>query len=157
MTPAGTSNELDVQNGWEENTHIINDCSEEDYPPIMPLPIPPDYVKRLARSVEMAEKGMLPPSYNMVLNKYLPIPEHQSPVLSQHQEISSCSKSLSCTEPESLGDDQIESESLGAPAYGRKRSSWKSRSYHSPRRVRSSEHNFWRKRARWCPSVNIWR
>ena len=24
MTPAGTSNELDVQNGWEENTqHII--------------------------------------------------------------------------------------------------------------------------------------
>ena len=21
MTPAGTSNELDVQNGWEENTH----------------------------------------------------------------------------------------------------------------------------------------
>ena len=22
MTPAGTSNELDVQNGWEENTHI---------------------------------------------------------------------------------------------------------------------------------------
>ena len=24
MTPAGTSNELDVQNGWEENTHILN-------------------------------------------------------------------------------------------------------------------------------------
>ena len=24
MTPAGTSNELDVQNGWEDNTHIHN-------------------------------------------------------------------------------------------------------------------------------------
>ena len=24
MTPAGTSNELDVQNGWEENTHKTN-------------------------------------------------------------------------------------------------------------------------------------
>ena len=23
MTPAGTSNELDVQNGWEENTHTF--------------------------------------------------------------------------------------------------------------------------------------
>ena len=23
VTPAGTSNELDVQNGWEENTHMI--------------------------------------------------------------------------------------------------------------------------------------
>ena len=23
MTPAGTSNELDVQNGWEENTHMV--------------------------------------------------------------------------------------------------------------------------------------
>ena len=32
MTPAGTSNELDVQNGWEENTHthtqqnVLVDC-----------------------------------------------------------------------------------------------------------------------------------
>ena len=24
MTPAGTSNELDVQNGWEENTHTYH-------------------------------------------------------------------------------------------------------------------------------------
>ena len=29
MTPAGTSNELDVQNEWEENTHIlaVNVCT----------------------------------------------------------------------------------------------------------------------------------
>ena len=26
MTPAGTSNELDVQNGWEENTHTHTHC-----------------------------------------------------------------------------------------------------------------------------------
>ena len=28
MTPAGTSNELDVQNGWEENTHTHISCRE---------------------------------------------------------------------------------------------------------------------------------
>ena len=27
MTPAGTSNELDVQNGWEENTHTLHIAS----------------------------------------------------------------------------------------------------------------------------------
>ena len=27
MTPAGTSNELDVQNGWEENTHTHWPCA----------------------------------------------------------------------------------------------------------------------------------
>ena len=34
MTPAGTSNELDVQNGWEENTHthtgILFQCKQRD-------------------------------------------------------------------------------------------------------------------------------
>ena len=30
MTPAGTSNELDVQNGWEENTHTFG-LRDEDY------------------------------------------------------------------------------------------------------------------------------
>ena len=28
MTPAGTSNELDVQNGWEENTHTQGQYAE---------------------------------------------------------------------------------------------------------------------------------
>ena len=28
MTPAGTSNELDVQNGWEENTHTHTKSDE---------------------------------------------------------------------------------------------------------------------------------
>ena len=29
MTPAGTSNELDVQNGWEENTHTHTHTKDE--------------------------------------------------------------------------------------------------------------------------------
>ena len=29
MTPAGTSNELDVQNGWEENTHTHTYCRRQ--------------------------------------------------------------------------------------------------------------------------------
>ena len=32
MTPAGTSNELDVQNGWEENTHTFWTSSSLDVP-----------------------------------------------------------------------------------------------------------------------------
>ena len=35
MTPAGTSNELDVQNGWEENTHthtLLVVSYEESFP-----------------------------------------------------------------------------------------------------------------------------
>ena len=31
MTPAGTSNELDVQNGWEENTHTYYDKFSTTY------------------------------------------------------------------------------------------------------------------------------
>ena len=30
MTPAGTSNELDVQNGWEENTHTHTARIQDD-------------------------------------------------------------------------------------------------------------------------------
>ena len=32
MTPAGTSNELDVQNGWEENTHTNGIISRRKLP-----------------------------------------------------------------------------------------------------------------------------
>ena len=32
MTPAGTSNELDVQNEWEENTHTVVNCTESRNP-----------------------------------------------------------------------------------------------------------------------------
>ena len=56
----------------------------------------------------------------MILNKYYPLRVHQSPVFLQHPEISSCSKSMLCTEPESLGDDQTASAFLGEQANGRK-------------------------------------
>ena len=68
----------------------------------------------------MTKKGILPPSYKMVLNKYFSLRAHQSLVLPQHPGIPSCSKSMPCPEPESLGDDQTESASCGAQADGRK-------------------------------------
>ena len=37
MTPAGTSNELDVQNGWEENTHTREDVSALSFLPSLLL------------------------------------------------------------------------------------------------------------------------
>ena len=42
---------------------IVNNCPEEDLPP-MPLPIRPDYTKTMERRVEMAKKGILSPSCN---------------------------------------------------------------------------------------------
>ena len=68
----------------------------------------------------MAKKGILPPILKMIVNKYYPLRAHPSPVFLQHSEISSCSKSMLCTEPESLGDNQTESASLGGQADGRK-------------------------------------
>ena len=90
----------------------------------MPLPIPSDYAKNLIRKWEMARKGILPPTFKMIIKKYCPLPDRpparQSPVHLQHPEILSCSQSpMPCTEPESLGDDQTDSASLGAQADGR--------------------------------------
>ena len=65
----------------------------------------------------MAAKGILPPTLKMILRKHYPLPVRQSPVL-PHPEIPSPSSSLPCTEPESSGEDQTESDSLGAPVDG---------------------------------------
>ena len=72
--------------------------------------------------MEIAKKSILPPSYKMVLNKHFPLPPaRQSSVYPQHPEISSCSQlPVSCTEPDSLGDDQTKSASCGAQVDGRK-------------------------------------
>ena len=61
----------------------------------------------------------------MILNHYYPLldrqPTRQSPVHPQHSEVISWSQSpMSCTEPESLRDDQSKSASRGADADGRK-------------------------------------
>ena len=40
MTPAGTSNELDLQNEWEENTHTHTHTAHSDRRPRPPPPPP---------------------------------------------------------------------------------------------------------------------
>ena len=74
----------------------------------------PDCTNSLTRRWEIARKGILPPTFKVILEKCYPLPVRQSPVL-PHPEIPSCSSSLPCTEPESSGDGQTESDSLGAP------------------------------------------
>ena len=74
----------------------------------------------------MARKGILPPTLNMVLERYYPLPDRQparqSPVHLQRPEISSGLQSpiMPCTKLESLGDEQTDSTSLGAQADERK-------------------------------------
>ena len=141
----------------------VNIYPEEDCPP-MPLPVAPGYAKNLARRSEMAQKAMLPPTLKMVLKTYYPLPVHQSSMHPQHPEISSCSQSpLPCTEPESLGDDQTDSVSLGAQADGRKEEQLEFSLAVQPNdmtgiiglgsRTRWSEYKFWRKRKRWLWTV----
>ena len=85
-----------------------------DYCSHMPLPIPPDYAKNLIRRWEMEKKGISPPTLKVPFKYYYPLPVHH-PLVPPRPEIQTCSSSLPCTEPELSGDDQTESESLGAP------------------------------------------
>ena len=64
MTPAGTSNELDVQNEWEENTHT-HTCCVDDRPSRMNtfenrvVSIEPTAVHRCARKITEFASGIV--------------------------------------------------------------------------------------------------
>ena len=62
----------------------------------------------------MGEKGVLPPTRKRILKKYYPLPVHQ-PLVLPHPKIPPCSSPLPCTDPESSGNGQTESDSLRAP------------------------------------------
>ena len=72
-----------------------------------------------------------------------------------------------CTEPESLGDDQTESESLGAQADGRKEEHMETSlavhpddrtgNIRTESRIRWSKQKFPKERTRWCPSTDAQR
>ena len=66
----------------------------------------------------MAKEGILPPTLKITLKKYYPLTIHQ-PLVPPRPELPTYLSPLPCTEPESSGDDQTESDSLGAPADGR--------------------------------------
>ena len=63
----------------------------------MPLPISPGYAKNLTGMWKMARKGILPPTFKEILKTPYPLP---------------------CSQPESSGDNQIESDSYEALADG---------------------------------------
>ena len=68
----------------------------------------------------MQKKSISPSALETIPKTCNPLAARQSLVLQQYPEMLSSSKSLLCTKPESVGDDQTESGSLGAPADGRK-------------------------------------
>ena len=66
-------------------------------------------------------KGILPPTLEIILKTYCPLPARQGPLRPQQQKIPSCSLSpMPCTKPDSLRDNQTKSSSFGAQADGRK-------------------------------------
>ena len=105
---------------WLSRGHhcIVNNCPEEYGPPRPLLPIPTDHAKNVTKMWQKAKKGMLRPTLKTVLKKYYPPTVGQSPVLPQ-PEIPTCSSSLPWTKPKSSGDDQTESDYLGAQTDGR--------------------------------------
>ena len=79
-------------------------------------------IQKMERRMEMAAKDILPPTLNVNIKTYYPLPAHQAPVHPKHPAISSCLQlPMPYTEPESLGDDQTKSASFGAHADGRKK------------------------------------
>ena len=77
--------------GWLIRCHnfIVDNCSEEDYPP-RPLPIPPGYTENLERRMRKAMKGILPTTLKMILKTYNSLQARQAPVHPKRPEISSC-------------------------------------------------------------------
>ena len=66
-------------------------------------------------------KGILPPTLEIILKTYCPLPARQGPLRPQQQKIPSCSLSpMPCTKPDSLRGNQTKSSSFGAQADGRK-------------------------------------
>ena len=117
---------------------IVNNCSSEEYCPPTPLPIPPDYAKKLIERWEMARKGILPPTLKMILKTRYPLPCTGSEssgddqiesgsfkALADGQEEERSSSLLPCAEPESSGYDQIETDSLEALTDGQEEERWK--------------------------------
>ena len=67
----------------------------------------------------MAKEGILPPLINMSLKTRYPLPvRQQPPLVLPPSDIPPCPSSLPCAEPESLGNSQIERDSLEALADG---------------------------------------
>ena len=82
----------------------------EEYCPPRPLTIPSNYQNKLCRKTEMTAKGTLPPPLKVILKTYYPLAGEQQPPAPPPLDIPPSPLQLSSAEPESLGDDQIESE-----------------------------------------------
>ena len=95
-------------------------CPEEEYPP-RPLPIPTDYIETLQSILVKGIRGILPPTFKMILDKYYPLSVPQAPVHPHQQKITPCLPSpMPCTTPDSSMNDQTKSSSFGAQVDGRK-------------------------------------
>ena len=83
MTPAGTSNELDVQNGWEENTHTHTHNNALLLPPENNYPIKRDFFGSIRSGLKIGSVlrefcfifPIFPLSSKTGLRKPLPISE----------------------------------------------------------------------------------
>ena len=112
----------------------------------------------------MARKDIFPSTLTMTTKKYYPLLVRQSPV-PPHPETPSYLSSLSCTESESSGDDQTESDSLEAPADGSEEerseislvgeSDDMTGKHRGGEQIPLEQHGFQKERAVWCLSVHF--
>ena len=76
----------------------------------MPQPDFSDYIKKLGKRVELAEKGILPSTLKMILKTHYPLPVKQQPPVPPTSDIPPSLTPLSSVEPELLEDDRIETQ-----------------------------------------------
>ena len=80
MTPAGTSNELDVQNGWEENTHTHTYLGDSS------CPLPLLWCPWMAIVVSVQYNGGFSPDIILLTQFYILLPSGNS--IECHEELS---------------------------------------------------------------------
>ena len=81
--------------------------SRKKYYPPMPLPVPPDYHKKLYKKGQMTVNSISPSTLKMILKTHYPLPVKQQPLISPPLDIPPSPSPLPSAEPGSLGDDQI--------------------------------------------------
>ena len=112
----------------------------------------------------MAVKHILPPTLEIILEIYCPLPPQQYTV-STSSEMQPCSSSLPGADAESLGNEHIENILSKHWQIARKKIDGSFRSQNDSTTCREiirsagkffwDEYSFWEQRARWCPSKSV--
>ena len=77
---------------------------------LMPLSIPPKYYKNLCKKGQMAVKGILWPTLQIILQTHYPLVVQHQPPITSSPKIPPSPAPPPCAEPGLLGDNQVDQE-----------------------------------------------